>query len=77
MTLNLNDESYRGGELRFPEYGNALFRARTGEAVLFSCSLQHQVLPVTNGRRFALLSFFYDEQARQVREANLSYVADC
>jgi peroxiredoxin/predicted 2-oxoglutarate/Fe(II)-dependent dioxygenase YbiX len=76
MTLNLNEDAYEGGELRFPEYGNALFRPRTGEAVLFSCSLQHQALPVTKGRRFALLSFFYDEPARLVREANLSFVAD-
>jgi predicted 2-oxoglutarate/Fe(II)-dependent dioxygenase YbiX len=53
-----------------------LFRPRTGEAVLFSCSLQHQALPVTKGRRFALLSFFYDEPARQVREGNLSFVTD-
>jgi len=76
MTLNLNEGAYEGGELRFPEYGNALFRPRTGEAVLFSCSLQHQAMPVTKGRRFALLSFFYDEPARQVREANLSFVTD-
>jgi hypothetical protein len=42
----------------------------------FTLSLQHQPLPVTKGRRFALLSFFYDEPARQVREANLSFVTD-
>jgi peroxiredoxin/predicted 2-oxoglutarate/Fe(II)-dependent dioxygenase YbiX len=74
MSLNLNEGAYEGGQLRFPEYGNALFRPRTGEAVIFSCSLQHEALPVTSGRRFALLSFFYDEAAVQVRQENLRFV---
>jgi hypothetical protein len=42
--------------------------------VIFSCSLQHEALPVTSGRRFALLSFFYDEAAVQVRQENLRFV---
>ena len=74
MTLNLNEGAYDGGQLRFPEYGNALFRPRTGEAVIFSCSLQHEALPVRRGHRFALLSFFYDEAAVQVRQENLRFV---
>jgi hypothetical protein len=45
-------------------------------AALFSCSLQHEALPVTAGRRSALLSFFYDEPARRVREENLKNVAN-
>ena len=74
MSLNLNEGAYEGGQLRFPEYGNALFRPRTGEAVIFSCSLQHEALPVTSGLRFALLSFFYDEAAVRVRQDNLRFV---
>jgi peroxiredoxin/predicted 2-oxoglutarate/Fe(II)-dependent dioxygenase YbiX len=74
MSLNLNEGAYEGGYLQFPEYGSALFRPRTGEAVIFSCSLQHEALPVTQGLRFALLSFFYDEAAVQVRQENLRFV---
>ncbi len=60
MTLNLNTEEYEGGELVFPEYGPHRYRPESGGAVLFSCSLVHEALPVTKGRRFALLTFLRD-----------------
>lgn len=56
LTLNLN-EDYDGGELRFPEYGAARYRPAAGEALLFSGSHLHEVVPVERGRRFVLLSF--------------------
>lgn len=56
FTLNLN-EDYDGGELRFPEYGPTRYRPAAGEALLFSGSHLHEVLPVERGRRFVLLSF--------------------
>lgn len=65
LTLNLNDD-YSGGQLRFPEYGPHLYRPPAGGALVFSCSLLHEVLDVTDGRRFVLLSFLYgDEDPRQ------------
>jgi len=57
LTVNLNSEDYEGGEVRFPEYGSDWYKAPSGCAVLFSCSLLHEVRPVARGRRFALLSF--------------------
>jgi predicted 2-oxoglutarate/Fe(II)-dependent dioxygenase YbiX len=60
LTLNLNSEEYDGGELIFPEYGDHRYKPATGAAVLFSCSLLHEALPVTAGQRFALLSFLRD-----------------
>jgi predicted 2-oxoglutarate/Fe(II)-dependent dioxygenase YbiX len=62
LTLNLNDD-YDGGELRFPEYGNQLYRPDAGAALVFSGSHLHEVLDVTRGRRFVLLSFLYGEPA--------------
>lgn len=56
LTLNLND-GYEGGQLRFPEYGPQRYRPAPGEALVFSGSHLHEVLPVTRGRRFVLLSF--------------------
>jgi len=70
VTINLNAEEFEGGGLRFPEYGAHSWRAPTGGAVVFSCSLLHQVLPVTAGRRYAFLPFLYDEAAARLREAN-------
>lgn len=58
LTVNLN-EDYHGGQLRFPEYGNQLYRPGAGAALVFSCAHLHEVLDVTTGRRFVLLSFLY------------------
>jgi predicted 2-oxoglutarate/Fe(II)-dependent dioxygenase YbiX len=60
LSLNLN-EGYEGGELSFPEYGPIRYRPAAGEALLFSCSLLHEVTEVTSGVRFALLSFLFGE----------------
>ena len=62
LTLNLND-AYEGGQLRFPEYGNQLYRPDAGAALVFSCAHLHEVRDVTAGRRFVLLSFLYGEPA--------------
>lgn len=69
MSLNLNTGAYEGGYLRFPEYGNHLYRPETGAAVIFSCSLLHEATDVTAGRRFVLLSFLYGEEDEQRRRA--------
>ena len=60
LTLNLNDD-YDGGQLCFPEYGNQLYRPEPGAALVFSCAHLHEVLDVTEGRRFVLLSFLYGD----------------
>lgn len=70
VTINLNAGEYDGGDLRFPEYGARTYRAPTGGAIIFSCSLMHEATPVTRGRRFAFLPFLYDEAAARIREQN-------
>jgi predicted 2-oxoglutarate/Fe(II)-dependent dioxygenase YbiX len=62
LSIPLNDD-YSGGELRFPEYGDDLYRPAAGEALVFNSSLLHEVAPVTKGRRFALLSFLFGAEA--------------
>jgi predicted 2-oxoglutarate/Fe(II)-dependent dioxygenase YbiX len=57
VSLNLNDD-YDGGELIFPEYAGVRIRPPAGAAAVFSCSLLHEALPVTRGRRFVLTTFF-------------------
>jgi peroxiredoxin/predicted 2-oxoglutarate/Fe(II)-dependent dioxygenase YbiX len=69
-TINLNAEDYTGGDLRFPEFGPGTYRAPSGGALVFSCSLLHEAMPVTAGIRYAFLPFFHDEQAARQRESN-------
>jgi len=64
MTLNLNTGDYEGGELHFPEFGPDLYVAERGGAALFSCSLLHEAMPVTKGKRYALLGFFFSDAER-------------
>lgn len=73
-TINLNAEGYEGGDLCFPEFGPGTYRAPTGGAVVFSCSLLHEARPVTKGTRYAFLPFLYDEDGARIRERNLAYV---
>ena len=57
ITVNLNTGEYEGGDLRFPEYGPETYRPPRGGAIVFSCSMLHEVVPVTAGERFVLLTF--------------------
>lgn len=67
MSLLLNEpDEYSGGGLRFAEFGPEEYRPRAGEAVVFSCSLLHEVMPVLDGERFVLLCFFFGERERQM-----------
>jgi len=64
MTINLNPGEYEGGALRFPEFGPDLYVPERGGAVIFSCSLLHEVTPVTKGSRYGLLGFFFGDQQK-------------
>lgn len=67
MTLNLNTGAYEGGALRFPEFGPDLYVPERGGAVIFSCSLLHEVTPVTQGSRYGLLGFFFSDQQQMLQ----------
>jgi predicted 2-oxoglutarate/Fe(II)-dependent dioxygenase YbiX/peroxiredoxin len=73
-TINLNAEEYEGGNLRFPEFGSRTYRAPTGGAVVFSCSLLHEATPVTKGKRYATLPFLYDTEAAKIRLENEKFL---
>lgn len=76
VTINLNAHEYDGGDLRFPEFGQRTYRAPTGGAIVFSCSLLHEATAVTRGRRFAFLPFLYDEEGARLRKANNPHLAE-
>ncbi len=70
VTVNLNADEYQGGDLRFPEYGERTYRAPTGGAVVFSCSLLHEATEVTSGMRYAYLPFLYTDDDAELRRRN-------
>jgi predicted 2-oxoglutarate/Fe(II)-dependent dioxygenase YbiX len=57
LSVNLNAGDYAGGEFRFPEFGPHRYSPATGGAIVFSCSLLHEVLPVSGGLRYAMTTF--------------------
>jgi predicted 2-oxoglutarate/Fe(II)-dependent dioxygenase YbiX/peroxiredoxin len=67
-SINLNDD-FEGGDLRFAEYGPRTYRPPAGGAVVFSSSLLHEATRVTAGRRYAFLTFFFDEAGAAVLRA--------
>lgn len=74
LTLNLNTGDYEGGQLRFPEFGPNLYEAGRGGAAVFSCSLLHEITPVTKGKRYAVLGFFFGD-AQQMNPMQYKNVA--
>lgn len=69
LSVNLGGD-FDGGGLSFPEFSDERFRAPPGAGIVFSCSLLHQVDPVTRGRRHAFLPFLYDDAAAELRRRN-------
>jgi predicted 2-oxoglutarate/Fe(II)-dependent dioxygenase YbiX len=63
-------------EVSVPECGPRSFKAPTGGAVVFSCSLLHAVSKVTRGRRYAFLPFLYEDEAARLREAKARFLED-
>jgi peroxiredoxin/predicted 2-oxoglutarate/Fe(II)-dependent dioxygenase YbiX len=75
VSLSLN-EGFEGGDVRFPEFGRRLYRAPLGGALVFCCSLLHEVVPVTAGERYVFVPFLFDEAGARLRRNNLHLVAD-
>ncbi len=71
MTVQLNDD-YEGGGLRFPEYGDHIYRPAAGGAIAFSCSTIHEARPVTSGERYILVCFFHGEEEEAFRRQHLA-----
>jgi hypothetical protein len=55
LLLDLDAEAYRGGGVRFPEYGAHVYRPGTGGALVYAGGLMRELRAIEAGRR-ALLS---------------------
>ena len=60
VTIGLNDD-YEGGGVKFSEFGEDVYKPPAGCALVFSCSLLHEALPVTRGTRFAAFTFLFGQ----------------
>lgn len=69
MSLSLSSD-YEGGLLQFPEYDLCAYRLPARCAAIFPSTLLHGVTPVTAGKRFVMVSFFYTEAEATVRTGN-------
>lgn len=74
VSINLNSEEFDGGGVCFPEYSDTVYNPPTGGALIFSCSVLHEALPITGGKRYAFLPFLYDDAAAEIRKANNSFL---
>lgn len=74
VSINLNAEEFDGGGVVFPEYSDAVYNPPTGGALIFSCSVLHEALPITGGRRYAFLPFLYDDAAAEIRKTNNAFL---
>ena len=68
VSINLNDD-FEGGEVVFPEYNMAGYKAPAGWAVVFPAAILHAVRRVTAGVRYAYLPFMFDEAGEAIRAA--------
>ncbi len=76
VSLNLNTGEYEGGGLRFPEYGEHIYKPEIGEAIIFSCSFLHEAMDVTEGDRYVLLGFLMGDDGVRERAIVHSQMAN-
>lgn len=68
MVAALSDpEEYGGGILYFSNL-NKEFKLKKNSAIVFDSSILHGVKPVTSGKRHVLISFFFNDNGKTVRE---------
>ncbi|MDJ0655077.1 MAG: hypothetical protein QNJ40_13025 [Xanthomonadales bacterium] len=67
LIASLNDD-YEGGEIVFPEFGPQRFRVPAGGVLVYSGSLAQQMLPVTSGVRYDMVSYLFQEPVQQAAQ---------
>lgn len=60
MSVNLNNDEFDGGQIAFRESSDHRYEVERGTAIVWSCSLLHEILPVTSGKRFILATHLID-----------------
>jgi peroxiredoxin len=60
VSVNLNNDDFEGGELAFRESSDHRYEVGAGTAIVWSCALLHEIMPVTAGRRFIVATHLID-----------------
>ncbi len=71
MSLILNDD-YEGGEIIFPEYTDKMHTPESCSALIFPAPLFHQVLEMTKGTRYVIISFLFGDLEAEYKKKFLS-----
>ena len=74
MSLFLNDD-YEGGEFHLPEYGIKM-KPKANTAFIFPGISTHQVLPVTNGSRMTIITFFVNGSIKPQYKMKANFYKD-
>jgi predicted 2-oxoglutarate/Fe(II)-dependent dioxygenase YbiX len=61
-------DEYEGGELYFQKLDKQ-FKLNKGDVIIFDSALMHGVHPVTKGKRYVLISFFFDDAGLNFKNA--------
>jgi predicted 2-oxoglutarate/Fe(II)-dependent dioxygenase YbiX len=61
-------DEYEGGELYFQKLDKQ-FKLNKGDVIIFDAALMHGVHPVTKGKRYVLISFFFDDGGLNLKHA--------
>lgn len=69
-------QTYEGGELVFPDLEVSL-KLEAGSAVFFDSSILHGVRPVTQGERYVLITFLFDDGSKVEQLRGESYLEAC
>ncbi len=65
VAINCNDD-FVGGDHRFAEYSDAIYSPSAGGGIVASCNLIHEIMPISDGGKYSIIMFFYDEQATKL-----------
>jgi peroxiredoxin/predicted 2-oxoglutarate/Fe(II)-dependent dioxygenase YbiX len=76
ITIALNADNHTGGHLRFPEFGPQIYQIPVGCAIVHSCGLLHEVLPVREGHRYVYIPVVYDEAGAARRAENSKFLGE-
>ena len=72
LSINLGCLAFEGGRIVFPEYGDQEYCSGSGEGIVFSSGLLHEVTRVRRGCRYALLTYLLDAGAARRRLKRLA-----
>ncbi len=70
MLCHLSREHLEGGQVVFPQFNNAAYQVRSGDALIFSASLFYRFNPIIKGNPLLYVTFFSIKAAEEKADEN-------